>query len=157
MNIQYVFFRIFRDYLKLIIKNYKNNDVFKIQNFLDEYCDENMRDFLDKLSSTSAFDQFLENFNNLDDYTFSRICANIVNPSKSNEIENGITKNKNPLIIQMNLPNNINFILNNFSNEQIKYQNLDSLKIDYSLCLNNFINIRYSISSDDKKIMEKKM
>ena len=156
VNIQYVFFRVFRDYLKLIIKNYKNNDVFKIQNFLDEYCDENMRDFLDKLSSTSAFDQFLENFNNLDDYTFSRICANIVNPSKSNEIENGITKNKNPLIIQMNLPNNINFILNNFSNEQIKYQNLDSLKIDYSLCLNNFINIRYSIPSDDKKILWKK-
>ena len=71
-NIHYIFFRIFRYQLSVIQSNFVKNKVFDIQIFLEDYCQDEMRDFWDKLASTVAFDNFLMSLNNLDNDPFRK-------------------------------------------------------------------------------------
>ena len=64
-NIHYIFFRIFRYQLSVIQTNFVKNKVFDIQIFLEDYCQDEMRDFWDKLTSTVAFDNFLMSLSNV--------------------------------------------------------------------------------------------
>ena len=131
-NIHYIFFRIFRYQLSVIQNNFVKNKVFDIQKFLEDYCQDEMRDFWDKLASTVAFDYFLMSLNNIDNDPFSKICLNILslereenensnnslNKTNNNDIEKNISnsenKNKEILKIVYNLPFNINYLLNQF-------------------------------------------
>ena len=158
-NIHYIFFRIFRYQLSVIQTNFVKNKVFDIQKFLEDYCQDEMRDFWDKLASTVAFDYFLMSLNNIDNDPFSKICLNILsldrednennvninlNKMKNNDIEkyksNSENKNKDILKIIYNLPFNINYLLNQFiETEDINDdygKALANLQEDYNSCLN---------------------
>ena len=166
-NIHYIFFRIFRYQLSVIQNNFVKNKVFDIQIFLEDFCQDEMRDFWDKLASTVAFDNFLMSLNNIDNDPFSKICLNILSSEKEendNNINNSLNivknnsnsdinfhklssseeKKKEILIIKYNLPLNINYILNQFI--EIEDTNddygkaLEILKNDYNSVLNQ-INI----------------
>ena len=156
-NVHYIFFRIFRYQLSVIQNNYVKNKVFDIQIFLDDYCQDEMRDFWDKLASTMAFDNFLMSLNKADNDPSSKICLNILSLEKeendntienlkSNNISENINnkiileeKNKDIFEVTYKLPLNINYILNQFmeideSNDDYG-KALNNLKVDYNLSL----------------------
>jgi hypothetical protein len=54
-----------------------SNKVFDVQIFLEDFCQDEMRDFWDKLTSTVAFDNFLMSLNNIDNDPSSKIFLNI--------------------------------------------------------------------------------
>ena len=172
-NIHYIFFRIFRYQLSVIQSNFVKNKVFDIQIFLEDFCQDEMRDFWDKLASTVAFDNFLMSLNNIDNDPFSKICLNILSSEKDdnenddNNIKNNITNTKNKLkknssdldnsktkkdilIIKYNLPSNINYILNQFMEIDNKNDDdgkaLENLKNDYNLSLNQINNNNQSLN-----------
>ena len=172
-NIHYIFFRIFRYQLSVIQSNFVKNKVFDIQIFLEDFCQDEMRDFWDKLASTVAFDNFLMSLNNIDNDPFSKICLNILSSEKDdnenddNNIKNNITNTKNKLkknssdldnsktkkdilIIKYNLPSNINYILNQFMEIENKNDDdgkaLENLKNDYNLSLNQINNNNQSLN-----------
>ena len=87
-NIHYIFFRIFRYQLSVIQTNFVKNKVFDIQIFLEDFCQDEMRDFWDKLASTVAFDNFLMSLNNIDNDPFSKICLNILSSENDENINN---------------------------------------------------------------------
>ena len=171
-NVHYIFFRIFRYQLGVIQNNYVKNKVFDIQIFLDDYCQDEMRDFWDKLASTVAFDNFLMNLNNTNNDLTSKICLNILslekeendninnsmNNSKGNYYSKNYTEEKNKKILEItyNLPLNINYILNQFI--EIDDENddygiaLNKLKIDYCFTLTKIRKYReYSNNKQSKK------
>jgi hypothetical protein len=88
-NIHYIFFRIFRYQLSVIQTNFVKNKVFDVQIFLEDFCQDEMRDFWDKLTSTVAFDNFLMSLNNIDNDPSSKIFLNILSleESENNVIE----------------------------------------------------------------------
>ena len=123
-NIHNIFFRIFRYQLSVIQSIFVKNKVFDVQIFLEDYCQDEMRDFWDKLTSTEVFDHFLMNLNtknNNNNTLFSMRITKILSVEENdNEIEVnselklGISKNEEPFVITYNLPTNINYILNQF-------------------------------------------
>ena len=120
-NIHYIFFRIFRYQLSVIQSNFVKNKVFDVQIFLEDFCQDEMRDFWDKLTSTEAFDHFLMNLNNNDNAPFSKIISKILSlEGNENEIELNLNNNNNqnkkeePFVIKYTLPSNMNYILNQF-------------------------------------------
>ena len=154
-NIHYIFFRIFRYQLSVIQKNFVKNKVFDIQIFLEDYCQDEMMDFWDKLTSTVAFDNFLMSLSGVEDDPSSKIFLNILSleeiennelnlndKSPSNEIKDKIEshdKNKEILTITYNLPLNINYLLNQFiemdeTNDDYG-KALINLKKDYNSCI----------------------
>ena len=171
-NVHYIFFRIFRYQLSVIQNNYVKNKVFDIQIFLEDFCEDEMRDFWDKLTSTMAFDNFLLSLNNINNDLTSKICLNIlslekeendninnsINNSKGNVYKKNNTNGKNKKILEItyNLPLNINYILNQFI--EIDDENddygiaLNKLKIDYCFTLTKLIkNREYSNYLESKK------
>jgi hypothetical protein len=154
-NIHYIFFRIFRYQLSVIQTNFVKNKVFDIQIFLEDYCQDEMRDFWDKLTSTVAFDNFLMSLSGVEDDPSSKIFLNILSLEEtennelnlnekipSNEIKDKTEshdKNKEILTISYNLPLNINFLLNQFiemdeTNDDYG-KALINLKKDYNSCI----------------------
>ena len=118
-NIHYIFFRIFRYQLSAIQQNYVKDKVFDVQIFLEEYCQDEMRDFWDKLTSTEAFDHFLMNLIKNDNAPFSKILSKILS-LEENEKENLINKDLNkkdeePFVVKYSLPFNMNYIMNQFT------------------------------------------
>ena len=121
-NIHYIFFRIFRYQLSVIQTNFVKNKVFDVQIFLEDFCQDEMRDFWDKLTSTEAFDQFLMNLNNNDNFPFSKIISKILSREENeNEIipnsdfKNDENEQEEAFIVKYNLPCNMNHILNQFT------------------------------------------
>ena len=117
-NIHYIFFRIFRYQLNAIQQNYAKDKVFDVQIFLEEYCQDEMRDFWDKLTSTEAFDHFLMNLINNDNAPFSKIISKILSVEdneKENLINTELKKEEEPFIIKYTLPSNMNYIMNQFT------------------------------------------
>ena len=171
-NIHYIFFRIFRYQLGVIQTNFVKNKVFDIQTFLDDFCQDEMRDFWDKLTSTIAFDNFLMSLNNIDNDPTSKIFLNILssedNENNINEINDklkqGDSDNKTApekqeiITITYSLPSNINYILNQFI--EINDANDDygkaliSLRSDYNSCL-QFINNKKSFKNLIPKTIKK--
>ena len=163
VNIHYIFFRIFRYQLSVIQNKFIKNKIFDIQNFLDDFCQDDMRDFWDKLTSTVAFDNFLMSLNNVDNEPSSKIFLNILSledtENNINEINDKINsgnsnkkqlqKNQETIIITYNLPSNINYILNQFI--EIRDINDDygkallNLGKDYNSCL-EILNIKKSFT-----------
>ena len=163
VNIHYIFFRIFRYQLSVIQNKFIKNKIFDIQNFLDDFCQDDMRDFWDKLTSTVAFDNFLMSLNNVDNEPSSKIFLNILSLEETenniNEINDKINsgnsnkkqlqKNQETIIITYNLPSNINYILNQFI--EIRDINDDygkallNLGKDYNSCL-EILNIKKSFT-----------
>ena len=121
-NIHYIFFRIFRYQLSVIQSNFVKDKVFDVQIFLEDFCQDEMRDFWDKLTSTEAFDHFLMNLNDSNNKPFSKIISNILSlEGNENEVLsnskniNELNKNdEEPFIIKYNLPSNMNYIMNQF-------------------------------------------
>ena len=152
-NIHYIFFRIFRYQLSVIQSNFVKNKVFDVQIFLEDFCQDEMRDFWDKLTSTEAFDHFLMNLNNNDDTLFSKIISKILSlEQSSNELrlnsnnKNDLNQKEEPFIIKYNLPSNMNYILNQFSE-------MDEGNDDYGKALKHLLK-DYN-NSLDKIISEK--
>ena len=163
-NIHYIFFRIFRYQLSVIQNNFVKNKVFDIQIFLEDFCQDEMKDFWDKLTSTVAFDNFLMSLNNMDNNPISKICLNILNLEKddNNNLNNKLKdassdslgfkledKKKDIFIIKYNLPMKLNYILNQFieiddNNDDDYGKALKNLLIDYNSCL-------YEIKNDNNK------
>ena len=123
-NIHYIFFRIFRYQLGVIQSNFVKNKVFDVQTFLEDVCQDEMRDFWDKLTSTVAFDHFLMNINQNDKNNcapFSKIITKILALEENeNEIElnkdnkDDISIKEETCVIKYNLPSNMNYIFNQF-------------------------------------------
>ena len=179
-NIHYIFFRIFRYQLSVIQSNFVKNKVFDVQIFLEDFCQDEMRDFWDKLTSTVAFDNFLMSLNNIDNDPFSKICLNILASEKDdneNDGENNINniinitnsinklksddlEKKEILIIKYNLPSNINYILNQFIEIEDRNDDygkaLEILKNDYNFNLNKLTNNNQLLNKVSKeKIKER--
>ena len=179
-NIHYIFFRIFRYQLSVIQSNFVKNKIFDIQIFLEDFCQDEMRDFWDKLASTVAFDNFLMSLNNIDNDPFSKICLNILASEKDDidndndgekninniaNITNSLNKLKNSdldkekndiLIIKYNLPFNINYILNQFIEIEDRNDDygkaLEILKNDYNSSLNQISNNNQSLINFKNKL-----
>ena len=178
-NIHYIFFRIFRYQLSVIQNNFVKNKVFDIQIFLEDFCQDEMRDFWDKLASTTAFDNFLMSLNNTDNDPFSKICLNILSSEKeddggNNDNNNSLDifknntfseknqfasleeKKKDILIIKYNLPSNIKYILNQYieidANDDYG-KALENLNNDYNSFLNQ-INLNKEPLFAPKKKMK---
>ena len=76
-NVQCVFFRLFRNTLKDIKKNYVCNNVFNSMKFLSSFEDEEYKMFFEKLVNTLAFEYFILSMQYLDDSNsrrFNTIC-----------------------------------------------------------------------------------
>ena len=151
-NIHYIFFRIFRYQLSVIQSNFVKDKFFDVQIFLEDFCQDEMRDFWDKLTSTEAFDHFLMNLNNNDNAPFSKIISKILS-LEGNENENLInSENKNdlnkneekPFVIKYNLPSNMNYIMNQFTEMHEGNDDygkaLKQLLIEYNNCLRKINN-----------------
>ena len=145
-NIHYIFFRIFRYPLSVIQSHFIKNKVFDVQTFLEDYCQDEMRDFWDKLTSTVAFDTFLMNLNNIDEDPLAKIFLNILSTEKE---ENSYEDSSNTLLlldkceeiltVEYNLPYNLEYIFNQFieiedANDDY-YKAIANLKLDYSKSL----------------------
>ena len=142
-NIHYIFFRIFRYQLSVIQNNFVKNKVFDIQKFLEDYCQDEMRDFWDKLASTVAFDYFLMSLNNIDNDPFSKICLNILSLEREeNENSNNCLNKTNSNNIEKNISNSEN---KNKEIFKIVY-NLPFNIVSFSLCFCNSISFFFCIS-----------
>ena len=170
-NIHYIFFRIFRYQLSVIQTNFIKNKVFDIQIFLEDFCQDEMRDFWDKLTSTVAFDNFLMSLNNIDNEPTSKIFLNILSEeteNNSNELNDKlkykdsekktVSNKQENITITYSLPSNINYILNQF----IEFNDVNddygkalvNLKSDYNSCL-LAINQKKSFQASNSKEMKK--
>ena len=166
-NIHYIFFRIFRYQLSVIQTNFVKNKVFDVQIFLEDFCQDEMRDFWDKLTSTVAFDNFLMSLNNIDNDPSSKIFLNIlsIEESENNVIEvnekkkskNIIIENKQEILkIEYKLPLNINYLLNQFIEIEDKNDDygkaLETLKQDYNSSLQA---LKYNINLEKVQSFKK--
>ena len=145
-NIHYIFFRIFRYPLSGIQSHFIKNKVFDVQTFLKDTCQDEMRDFWDKLTSTVAFDTFLMNLNNIDEDPFAKIFLNILSTEKeesSYEYSGNslllLDKSEEILTVEYNLPYNLEYIFNQFieiedTNDDY-YKAISNLKSDYARSL----------------------
>ena len=70
-NVQNIFFRIFKNNLKNIKKEYITNNVFNSQNFLNSFDQEEYKLFFEKIINTLAFENFISSMKYLD-YSASR-------------------------------------------------------------------------------------
>ena len=175
-NIHYIFFRIFRYQLSVIQNNFVKNKVFDIQIFLEDFCQDEMKDFWDKLVSTVAFDNFLMSLNNMDNNPISKIFLNILSLEKDDNNINNInnkfknassdslgnkmnSKKKDLLIIKYNLPMKINYILHQFIEIDDKNDDygkaLENLIIDYNYCLSEIKNNNKLEEQNSKKKIRK--
>ena len=158
-NIHYIFFRIFRYQLSVIQSNFVKDKVFDVQIFLEDFCQDEMRDFWDKLTSTEAFDHFLMNLNNNDNAPFSKIISKIlslegnendilINSETKNDLNN---KEEETFTIKYNLPSNLNYIMNQFSE-------MDEGSDDYGKALRHLL-LEYNNSlrriNNDSKYFQK--
>ena len=71
-NVHNIFFKIFKNNLMDIKKDYIANDVFESQKFLDSFDDEEYKLFFEKIIVTSAFDYFISSMKFLDNSLSSR-------------------------------------------------------------------------------------
>ena len=156
-NIHYIFFRIFRYQLSVIQSNFVKNKVFDVQIFLEDFCQDEMRDFWDKLTSTEAFDHFLMNLNKNDNAPFSKIISNILS-LENNQNENELNmdniyhskEKEETFVIKYSLPFNMNYIFNQF----IEIEDSD----DYGKALQNLLkdyNNSLNIINNDLIFMQK--
>ena len=168
-NIHYIFFRIFRYQLSVIQSNFVKNKVFDVQIFLEDFCQDEMRDFWDKLTSTEAFDHFLMNLNNNDNAPFSKIISKILS-FEGNEIENELNinninnqnKKEEPFVITYTLPSNMNYIMNQFIEMEDRNDDygkaLQKLLKDYNnslILINNELKFVQKLSSTITKNTQK--
>ena len=82
-NVQNIFFRIFKNNLKNIKKEYITNNVFNSQNFLNSFDQEEYKLFFEKIISTLAFENFISSMKYMDNSAsrkFYLICKNNSNP-----------------------------------------------------------------------------
>ena len=165
-NIHYIFFRIFRYQLSVIQSNFVEDKVFDVQIFLEDFCQDEMKDFWDKLTSTEAFDHFLMNLNNNDNAPFSKIISKILS-LEGNENEslakNEINKTEEkPFIIKYTLPSNMNYIMNQFiemdeGNDDYE-KALKYLLLEYNNSIRKINNDSYyfqQLSSNNNRIASK--
>ena len=76
-NVQNIFFRIFKNNLKNIKKDYIINNIFNSQNFLNSFEQEEYKLFFEKIINTLAFENFISSMKYLDDSAsrkFNLIC-----------------------------------------------------------------------------------
>ena len=81
-NAQNIFFRIFKNSLKNLKKEYIINNVFNSQNFLNSFEEEEYKSFFEKIINTLAFENFIISMKYLDDSAsrkFNLICKNDFN------------------------------------------------------------------------------
>ena len=81
-NVQNIFFRIFKNNLKNIKKEYITNNVFNSQNFLNSFEQEEYKLFFEKIINTLAFENFISSMKYMDNSAsrkFSLICKNNLN------------------------------------------------------------------------------
>ena len=158
-NIHYIFFRIFRNSLNIMKKHFTDDKVFNVESFLnDELCQEDMREFWEKVTSTVAFEHFIISFKNLDD-SLSKIFKNILSDDKTKNNQDNIDL----LTIELTLPYTFNYIIDQIeikeeNEEQKKIKSdLETMRIDYSMAISQFNkNLKLSLSPCDKKILWKK-
>ena len=168
-NIHYIFFRIFRYQLSVIQSNFVKNKVFDVQIFLEDFCQDEMRDFWDKLTSTEAFDHFLMNLNKNDNAPFSKIISKILS-FEGNENENELNinninnqnKKEEPFVITYTLPSNMNYIMNQFIEMEDRNDDygkaLQKLLKDYNnslILINNELKFVQKLSSTITKNTQK--
>ena len=92
-NVQNIFFRIFRNNLKNIKKEFITNNVFNSQNFLNSFEQEEYKLFFEKIINTLAFGNFISSMKYLDDSAsrrFNLICK--INSNK--KLKENIKKTK---------------------------------------------------------------
>ncbi|MBQ1779980.1 MAG: hypothetical protein II001_00925, partial [Bacteroidales bacterium] len=65
-NVQNIFFRIFKNNLMNVKKEYITNNVFNSQKFLNSFDDEEYKLFFEKIINTVAFEYFLQSMKYLD-------------------------------------------------------------------------------------------
>ena len=90
-NVQNIFFRIFKNNLKNIKKDYIINNVFNVQNFLNSFDQEEYKLFFEKIVKTLAFDNFISSMKYLDDSAsrkFNLICKSNSNKKLKENIKN---------------------------------------------------------------------
>ena len=78
-NVQNIFFRIFKNNLKNIKKDYITNNVFNSQNFLNSFDIEEYKLFFEKIINTLAFENFISSMKYMDNSAsrkFNLICRN---------------------------------------------------------------------------------
>ena len=132
-NVHNIFFRIFKNSLMDIKKDYIINDVFDSQKFLDSFDEEEYKLFFEKIIVTSAFDYFISSMKFLDNslsMKFNLIYYFAISKLKGKA--NKIIYNEYTLTIpkKLELIENENVIHNEFF--EIKEQNLSFLFDNYN-------------------------
>jgi hypothetical protein len=101
-NLQYIFFRIFRTYLGNLRK-YVNNKIFDTQKFLDDFLDDEYREFWGKIINTVAFEYFILSDQYLDESNI-KIFENIID----NQDEEKYASKTDIFEFDINFPDSIN-------------------------------------------------
>ena len=89
-NVQNIFFRIFKNSLKNIKKDYIINNIFNSQNFLNSFEQEEYKLFFEKIINTLAFENFIISMKYLDDSAsrkFGLICKNSIDKKMKDNIK----------------------------------------------------------------------
>ena len=168
-NVHNIFFKIFKNTLMEIKKEYKETHVFDSQKFLDLFDDEEYKLFFEKIIITSAFDYFISSMKFLDNslsmqfnlvYNFANrrlfesdkkityFNYSLIIPKKLNLTEDN-NKNLNNQLIEIK-DNDVSFLFDNYNKvSSIIEENLEMQK-------RNSI-IKYNMYPIIKEKSEKKM
>lgn len=152
-NLQYIFFRIFRTYLGNLRK-YIKNKVFDTQKFLDDFLDDEYREFWGKIINTIAFEYFILSDQYLDDSNI-KIFENILDcqdeekyASKANIFEFEINI---PDIIDEVFSEIINYV--RFKKPEIAKTNLKSFIVYCNKLSENYSDLVKLISINKNKAL----
>ena len=149
-NVSEIFFDVFKVSLHQMVKYLKMSEkVFNVDAILDEVCLSDMREFWEKISATVAFENFIIGFNSLDESN-SRIFKNISKYDKGEGDKDKVFK------VQLNLPTNVNYIIDELKNSNMKEQERSAMKIDFAVALGNICNCRKTLTPSEKKIKWKR-
>ena len=146
-NVQNIFFKIFRNNLMNLKKEYIINGVFNSQKFLDSFDEEEYKLFFEKIIVTSAFDYFISSMKYLDNSLSFRF--NLIYNYADNKLK-GKIRNINYYNYILNVPKKL---INNYIyiNEDEQDDNYISSMIDNYNKISEIIeenldkNLRYSI------------
>jgi hypothetical protein len=136
-NVQYIFFRIFRNSLNEVKNNYIISNSFDSQRFLEDFHDENLREFWEKIINTAAFEYFILSFNHLDD-SLTNLFKNVCKcPDEKYEH----LKSKAHLFnFSLTLPNYMDLIFKQIEINKKGILNIDKLISDYNKAYNTFLS-----------------
>jgi len=136
-NVQYIFFRIFRNSLNDVKHNYIIDNTFDSQRFLEDFHDENLREFWEKIINTAAFEYFILSFNHLDDSLtnlFRNVCKG------SDDYNQHLNGKDNLFNFSLTLPNYMDLIFKQIEINKRGILTLDKLISDYNKAYNTFLS-----------------